>query len=145
MANSGVPDFKYDSSFSKIGAKKYLTEAFLAPNSKKIVLCEFLHHGKFKGVDFKHGNSFFSNFSVELSKKCICGPNFKDSYFCMKLCILTYSRELISNMTIVFQNYTPKIPKSGIFGSIFDFFFVLKDFFHLNKFKAADFKYDSFF
>ena len=51
-----------------------------------------------------------SNFNHKLTKKEILGARFKYLYFYTKHCILTNSRRLISNITIVFQNYDPKIP-----------------------------------
>ena len=77
---------------------------------------------------------FFSNSRPKIPKEDIFGPKFRDFYFFMKFCNQTNQRVLtsnvaiaflkfqsnktnsrISNMTIVFSNYSPKIRKLGIF------------------------------
>ena len=47
------------------------------------------------------------------------------------------------NMTIVFEISSSKIPKSGIFGSKFRYFFIFHEILQQNKFEGADFKYDN--
>ena len=75
-----------------------------------------LQQDKFKDSDLKYDNSFLK------PKSGIFGPKFKDFYFCTKLWNTTNSR--ISNMTIAFSNYSPKIPKVGILIPKFkDFYF----------------------
>ena len=61
-------------------------------------------------------------------------------FFWMTLCISLKSSALISNMTIVFKIFTPKLPKQGKFGTKFKVFFVLCETLHFDKFESADFK-----
>ena len=58
--------------------------------------------------------------------------------FCSIFSIWIISRALISNMTLVFSNFSLKYSK-GFFGP-WDFLFLRKTF-HFNKFEGADFKY----
>ena len=64
---------------------------------------------KFKDVDFKYGYNFFSTSSPKIPKQRISGSKIRHFYFFIKFCNETNSRVLISNMTILFSNYSPKI------------------------------------
>ena len=48
---------------------------------------------------------------------------------------------LISNMTIVFLNYCPKVPKQDIFGPKFRHFHFFHEILQIDQFEGADFKY----
>ena len=83
-------DFKSDNSFLKILDEKYPNKAFLVPNLDFLFFCKILQLGKFEGTAFKYDKIIF---------------NFQSNK--------TNSR--ISNMTVVFSNYSPKILKLAIF------------------------------
>ena len=72
----------------------------------------FLHKNwcfnKFEGTGLKYNNNFFK-FQSKITQKRHFGSKFQDFHSCMKLCVLTTSRVLISNMVIVFLTYSPKI------------------------------------
>ena len=48
-------------------------------------------------------------------------------------------------MAIVFYNSSPKIPKESTFGPKFRHFCFLREILQIEKFEAADFKYDNSF
>ena len=60
----------------------------------------------------------------------------------MKLCSSTYSRLLISNMIIIFENCSPNIPKYGNFGLKLNALLLNMK---LCKSNSADFNYDNSF
>ena len=80
-------------------------------------------------VNFKHENSFLKlllktakirHFWYQILFKktqiSLFFPKFKKFYFST----LTNLRTLISNELIIFQNYSPKVPKKGIFDTKFE-------------------------
>ena len=115
-------------------------------------------------VNFKHENSFLKlllktakirHFWYQILFKktqiSLFFPKFKKFYFST----LTNLRTLISNELIIFQNYSPKVPKKAFLKKHFwkcrkrHFwyqtwrFFVLDEFSHFDIFEGADFKYDN--
>ena len=88
-----------------------------------IIIYEILQLVKFEGANFKYDNIDFK-FQLKNTLITYFGPRFRDFYFYTKLCNKTISRELISNMTILFSNSSPKRPELRFFGCKFkDFYF----------------------
>ena len=117
-----------------------LEHAFLVPNLSIFIFALNFTTRQIQGPWFQM-TIFFSNSSPKIPKEGIFGLKFKHFYFFMKFC--NFARVLISNVTIVFlkfqsnktnsrisnmaivfSNYSPKIPKLGIFVPRFkDFYF----------------------
>ena len=106
-------DFSYTDSSSKLQPKNTRIRHFLVSNLKILVLHDFSHIDKFKGVDFKIDKSVFKFQSKHPNKPCkaFLVLNLMNFIFAQIFFILMNSRVLISNFTIAFQNYSPKIPK----------------------------------
>ena len=102
-------DFNYDNSFFKVLAPNYPNKTFLVLNLAFFVFWEFLQIGIVEGADLVRVMTILSNSSPKISKSDIFGSKFKHFSFCTELCNKTNSRKLISNMTIVFSNSSPKI------------------------------------
>ena len=94
-----IEGFKYDKLFSNSNAITTPNKAILVPNffffSFSFVFCFFF---------------------------CFCFCFYSFFWFNVELCILTNSKVLVSNMTIVFSNFGLKIPRKDIFGAEFKVF-----------------------
>ena len=77
------------------------------------------HQGKFEGADLKYRNSLFKTLAPKYSYNASLIRNLSNFIF-IGIFNYTNSRVLISNMAIVFQNSSPKTPKSGIIGPKFN-------------------------
>ena len=66
-----------------------------------LVLRETLQFEKYECADFKYDDSFSKLQPINTQIKHFC-PKFEIFLFCTKLCILTNSKVLISNITIAF-------------------------------------------
>ena len=82
---------------------------------------ETLHFDKLEGVDFKYINSF-SSLQPKIHKQSIFGSRFENCLFCIKYCLMTYSKVLTSNVTIALQKSSLQTtqkhfcPKFNVFG-----------------------------
>ena len=108
-------DFKYGNSFLKFQLKISQIRHFLS--QIEAFFLQNFQLDKFEGADFKYDNIFLK----------FLPKNTQIRYFWSQVCNQTNSRVLISNMTMLFSNSSPKIPKSRIFGPRFkDFQFCVK-------------------
>ena len=69
---------------------------------------------KFEGTDYIMIIAL-SKPNSKVPKSHSFGSKFKDFDFSTKLCIKTNSRALISIITILFSNFSPKIPITSVF------------------------------
>ena len=115
-------DFKYDNSFITVLAKNQSNKGFLVKNTQ--IQAFFIHKtlqlDKVESIDFKYDNSFLIFQPKNTQTRHFWSQN--QAFFPTKFCYQTNSRVLISNMTILFLNSSPKIPKSGISSSKFRHF-----------------------
>ena len=113
--------------------QKYPNQAFLVPHfgifvfswnfaNRQIWECWLVDYCWLMQID-KYDNSLFLILAQKYPNNAFLVKN-TQMHFCFftKFCSYTYSRVLISNMTIVFKNSIPKIPKKGIFGPSFRHF-----------------------
>ena len=77
-----------------------------------------LQQGKFEDADFKYENNIFK-FQPKNTEIGHFGPKFKNFNFLHEILQQANSRVLISNVTMVFQNYCPKQLNKAFFGSKF--------------------------
>ena len=94
--------------FSSNSGLKYQNKAFWVPNVIRFVFAT-LQLDKFKGVDFKYGNSFFQIPVTYGSNERILVTNL-NFFLNMKVCIFTNPEEVFSNMAFFFSNSSLKWP-----------------------------------
>ena len=111
-------DFKYDLTFSNFGLQ-ILKKGLFGSNLRILFLHKTLHFHKSEGADLKYGTNF-----LNLQPKITQVKHFLFQVwklFCIKYCLMTYSKVLTSNMTIVRQNLSLQItqkhfcPKLNVF------------------------------
>ena len=95
---------------------------------------------KFESADLKYHNSFSKFWSKSTKIRHFWSESF---LFYMKLCILSNSEMLISNMTIFFQILTKKYQNKAFL--VPNFFFIITKLCKLKIFEVVDFKYDNCF
>ena len=101
-----VADFKYDNSFLKISAQKYLSKVFLIPNLGIYIISQNFTMRQIWGCRFqifKPQNMQIQHFWSQI----------KGFFFCTKLFNKANWRALILNMTMIFLNYCPKYPNKA--------------------------------
>ena len=89
--------------FLKILVEKLQIRHFWSQIQTLLFFSEIFEIDKFEGVDFKCDYSFFKILALKYPNKVFLVPNLKFSCFWMKLCMLTNSKMLISNTTLVFE------------------------------------------
>ena len=84
----------------------------------------------------KYNNSFFKFLSKKRQVIYFLCQIQTFLYICTRLCVNW--RLPISNMNIVFSNFYLKISKLGVFSPTFEFFCVLHETLHFDKFRSAE-------
>ena len=83
------------------------------------------------------GTNFFKISVKKYPNQTFSVPNSKILNFCKKLCVLTNSRMLASNMTIAFPNSSLKYPHNAfLIPNLIFFYFVLHKTSHFEKFEV---------
>ena len=96
---------------------------------------------KVRGHWFEIWQFHLLNSNTKIRKLEIFGPIFNNFYFFNKFCYNTSSRAMITKMTIVLENCSPK----HISGSRFKNFKILHETLQLDKFYGVDYKYGNSF
>ena len=97
--------------FFQILFQKYPNKAILVPNLG-IFFRKILQLDKFEVADFEYDNRFLKFYPENIQIRDFWSRIF---VFLTKFCSWANSRMLISNITILFSNSTPNIPKSKYF------------------------------
>ena len=98
----------------------------------------FLHkilHLINSGILISNMAIIFQTYSPKLHELDIFGPIFENCLFCIKYCLITYSKGLTSNVTIVLQNSSQQITQKHFCLKVNVFLFLHENFF--NKFEGA--------
>ena len=96
-------NFKYN---VQISTQKHPSKVFL-----ETFLNEICNQGSMRAS---------TNFSPKIQIPGNFDYKFKGSHFCTKLCNRAHLKMLTSNMAILFYNFSPNIPQSGILGVEFN-------------------------
>ena len=110
---------------------------FLFQISGFLFLHQTLQQGKFE--EFKYDNTIFKLYPKNMQIKHFCSQILR-FLFCTKLCNLTNSRALISNMTMPFSNSARKYWSKTFFAVNVITFLFLYETSHTAKFDGTDFK-----
>ena len=129
--------FKFDNSFFKLCLRNIQMRHFRSQIWNFWFSTKLGHFEKFEDAVIKCDKSFFFKFHLENTQIGYFGINFSSW---MKRCISKNSREPISNVGIIFQNYILKIHKLDVFSP--KRFFFLHEVLH---FEVVDLKYGNFF
>ena len=101
-------DFKYDKNIFKFQLKNTQVRHFRSQTWRFLFLNQTLHKYKFEEAYFKYDNSIFK-YQPQIRKSSIFGPKLRIFVF-SRILQLDKFGVLISNMTILFSNSSPKYP-----------------------------------
>ena len=113
---------------AKYPNKAFLDPFFIVAVIAVAVLLEFWYLDKLESADFKYGNNF-SNLQPKITQIYIFGSRFENCLFCINYCLMTYSKVLTSNVTIVLENSSLQITQKHFCPRFNVFLFLHKNLF----------------
>ena len=113
---------------SKYPNKAVLVPFFVVAVIIVVVLLNFWYLDKLESANFKCGNSF-SNLQSKITQIRYFWLQFENCLFCIKYCLMTYSKELTSNVTTILQYSSLQITQKHFCSKFNVFLFLLENLF----------------